>query len=94
MDENQLFTAMFKEDVEGQKLIMVPGADELMSQFEQKFTGLVRSMFEFGLKVNLELETILTAFRSFRKKNYVIMKLKIFGFVFEKPRMRILVVLQ
>jgi hypothetical protein len=42
---------MFKDDIEGQKLILVPGADELMAQFEQKFTGIVRTMFEFGLKV-------------------------------------------
>jgi hypothetical protein len=53
MDQNQLFTTMFKDDIEGQKLILVPGADELMTQFEQKFTGIVRSMFEFGLKVYL-----------------------------------------
>ena len=53
MDGNQLFTTMFKDDVEGQKLIMVPGADELMTQFEQKFTAIIRSMFEFGLKVRL-----------------------------------------
>jgi hypothetical protein len=51
MDENQLFTTMFKDDIEGQKLILVPGADELMAQFEQKFTAIVRTMFEFGLKV-------------------------------------------
>jgi hypothetical protein len=51
MDQNQLFTTMFKDDIEGQKLILVPGADELMTQFEQRFTGFIRSMFEFGLKV-------------------------------------------
>lgn len=53
MDGNQLFTTMFKDDIEGQKLIMVPSADELMTQFEQNFTAIVRSMFEFGLKVCL-----------------------------------------
>lgn len=56
MDENQVFTAMFKDDVEGQKLIMVPGADELMSHFEKEFMTIIRSMFEFGLKVNSSLE--------------------------------------
>ncbi|CAF4367717.1 unnamed protein product, partial [Rotaria sp. Silwood2] len=50
MDQNQLFTAMFKDDVEGQKLILVPGSDELMTQFEQKFNAIIYSMFEFGLK--------------------------------------------
>jgi hypothetical protein len=51
MDQNQLFKAMFKDDTEGQKLILVPGSEELMTQFEQKFTGIIHSMFEFGLKV-------------------------------------------
>jgi hypothetical protein len=53
MDDNQLFTAMFKDDTEGQKLILVPGAEELMAQFEQNFTGFIHSMFQFGLKVCL-----------------------------------------
>jgi hypothetical protein len=82
MDENQLFTTMFKDDVEGQKLILVPGADELMTQFEQRFTAIIHSMFEFGLKVYLSKErksNFLVFF--FRKKNYEIMKLKIFGYV-------------
>ena len=51
MDQKQLFTAMFQEDREGQKLLLVPGADELIEQFEQKFVATVHSMFEFGLKV-------------------------------------------
>ena len=55
MDENQLFKTMFKDDIEGQKLISIPGADELMAQFEQKFNGIVRSMFEFGLKVDFSV---------------------------------------
>ena len=59
MDQNQLFTTMFKDDTEGQKLILVPGADELMTQFEQRFTAIVHSMFEFGLKVDLMGEILL-----------------------------------
>lgn len=55
MNENQLFTTMFKDDVEGQKLILVPGCDELMTQFEQKFVAIVHSMFEFGLKVRVRI---------------------------------------
>ncbi len=53
MDQNQLFTTMFKDDGEGQKLMLVPGADELMTQFEQKFTAIVYTMFQVGLKVNI-----------------------------------------
>ncbi|CAF0776446.1 unnamed protein product [Adineta steineri] len=50
MDQNQLFTAMFKDDSEGQKLLLVPGADELVAQIEEKFVAIVHTMFEFGLK--------------------------------------------
>ncbi|UJR22548.1 hypothetical protein I4U23_025597 [Adineta vaga] len=50
MDHNQLFTTMFKDDFEGQKLLLVPGADELMVQFEEKFVTIVQTMFEIGLK--------------------------------------------
>ena len=53
MDQNQLFTTMFKDDTEGQKLILVPGADELMANFEQRFITIVHQMFEFGLKVEI-----------------------------------------
>ena len=42
---------MFKDDHEGQKLLAVPGADELVQQFEQRFLTIVRAMFEAGLKV-------------------------------------------
>ena len=52
MDDNQLFAAMFKDDAEGQKLLLVPGADELMKQVQEKFVTIVHQMFEFGLKVN------------------------------------------
>ncbi|CAF1152485.1 unnamed protein product [Didymodactylos carnosus] len=50
MDENQLFATMFKEDVEGLKLVKVPGADEILTQFEQKFSTIVRAMFDSGLR--------------------------------------------
>jgi hypothetical protein len=94
MDQNQLFTTMFKDDVEGQKLILVPGADELMANFEQKFTGIVHSMFDFGLKVNVLLIKEKRTEIFYRKKNYVIMKLKIFGYVLMKRKMKIHVELQ
>ena len=51
MDQNQLFKAMFKDDIEGQKLITIPGSDDLVSQLEQKFAAIIQTMFEFGLKV-------------------------------------------
>jgi hypothetical protein len=95
MDQNQLFKAMFKDDTEGQKLILVPGSEELMTQFEQKFTGIIHSMFEFGLKVRGYILSFLVFVCLFsRKKNYEIMKLKIFGYVFMKQKMKIHVELQ
>ncbi|CAF0837101.1 unnamed protein product [Adineta ricciae] len=50
MDQKQLFAAMFKDDTEGQRLLLVPGADELVAQIEEKFVAVVHQMFEFGLK--------------------------------------------
>ena len=42
---------MFKDDHEGQKLLSIPGAAELLQQIEQRFMTLVHTMFESGLKV-------------------------------------------
>ena len=83
MDGNQLFTGMFKDDQEGQKLLLVPGADELMTQFEQKFQAIISSMFEFGLKVRRSCsEGTNTARMSlFRRKKREIMKSKTSGSV-------------
>ena len=90
MDGNQLFTMMFKDDHEGQKLLAVPGADESMQQFEQRFVAIVRTMFDAGLKVDLNDMTQRERERNvFRKKNYVIEKSKIFGYVLKKPKRRI-----
>jgi hypothetical protein len=69
MDQNQLFTTMFKDDTEGQKLILVPSADELMANFEQKFISIVHTMFEFGLKVEILLINKKEEHFNFRKKN-------------------------
>ena len=80
MDENQLFSGMFKDDQEGQKLLLVPGADELMAQFEQKFQSLVQAMFELGLKVSRESSGRgLWTDLSLRRKRREITRSKTFG---------------
>jgi hypothetical protein len=98
MDQNQLFTTMFKDDGEGQKLMLVPGADELMTQFEQKFTAIVYTMFQVGLKVNIffiyKEGNSIYRLVFFRKKKYEIMKLMFFGYVLMKLKMKIHVELQ
>lgn len=100
LDENQLFTAMFKDDHEGQKLLSIPGAAELLQQIEQRFMTLVHTMFESGLKVCSLIcsQYFQLTFRRFsfasRKKNFEIGKLKIFGFVSKKQKKKIRDVLQ
>lgn len=88
MDQNQLFTTMFKDDAEGQKLILVPGADELMTQFEQKFLSIVHTMFEVGLKVEdwcyFGSERRIICLLFLRKKKSEITKSKISGPVLTK----------
>lgn len=51
MDGDQLFTSLFADDHEGNKLMDVPGVKELKEDMKQKFNGIVRAMFEAGLEV-------------------------------------------
>jgi hypothetical protein len=52
MDGSQLFASMFKDDPEGEKLLLAPGAEELKTQSQERFDAVVRTMFDFGLKVS------------------------------------------
>lgn len=91
MDQNQLFTSMFKDDIEGQKLILVPGADELVSQFEQQFTVIVHTMFEFGLKEkearDHEIEDFWTCVNEAKEENT--RKAAVFGDEFKAYRAKL-----
>ncbi len=44
-----LFDAMYAEDAEGQKLNSMPGVDELMMVYKEKFSGICQQVFELGI---------------------------------------------
>ena len=39
---------LFAEDLDGQKLNMTPGADELLTEYHDKFVVVCKEMFDFG----------------------------------------------
>lgn len=49
LDGPQLFEGMYAEDSEGQKLNAMPGVDELILVFKEKFSAICHQIFEFGL---------------------------------------------
>ena len=44
-----LYESMFVDDPEGPKLAALPGVDELLATYKDKFTNICQEMFEFGL---------------------------------------------
>ena len=48
LNGDDLFLSLFSEDVEGQKLNLVPGADELLAEFHDKFVVVCKDMYAFG----------------------------------------------
>lgn len=48
LDSDELFLSLFAEDAEGQKLNMIPGADELLAEFHDKFVVVCKEMYSFG----------------------------------------------
>merc|ERR1711976_1095585 len=49
-----LFEGMYAEDAEGQKLNSMPGVDELLIVYREKFSGICQQMFEYGLQKHEE----------------------------------------
>ena len=45
-----MFKSLFKEDPEGDKLNNIPGADELLTEYHDKFLLVCKAMYEFGKK--------------------------------------------
>ena len=45
-----LFNSLFSDDTEGLKLNYMPGVQELLVQFEEKFNGVCMKIFELGLR--------------------------------------------
>ncbi len=48
LNSDELFMTLFTEDNEGQKLNMTPGADELLTEYHDKFVAVCKEMYEFG----------------------------------------------
>ena len=46
----EFFESLFIDDVEGQKLNLIPGADELIAEFQENFIRVCKEMYEFGIK--------------------------------------------
>lgn len=44
-----LFDSLYQEDTEGQKLNKMPGVDEKLQQFRDKFVEVCKQLFDFGL---------------------------------------------
>ena len=44
-----MFDGMYAEDAEGQKLNAMPGVDELILVFKEKFSAICHQVFELGL---------------------------------------------
>ncbi|KAK3578006.1 hypothetical protein CHS0354_037388 [Potamilus streckersoni] len=52
MDGPSLFDMMYSDDAEGNRLKEMPGVDELILTFKEKFVAICYQMFEFGLQEN------------------------------------------
>ena len=48
MNSDELFLSLFSEDPEGQKLNMVPSADELLADYHEKVVNVCKEIYEFG----------------------------------------------
>lgn len=49
MDGPHLFESMYSEDAEGQKLGEMPGVDEIIVVYREKFTAICQQIFQYGL---------------------------------------------
>lgn len=50
LDGPFLFESLYSEDTEGQKLKQMPGVDEILIVFAEKFNAVTLAIFEFGLQ--------------------------------------------
>lgn len=54
MNGSQLFEELYAEDMEGQKLATMPGVDELMMDYREKFTDICQKIYTYGLETHKE----------------------------------------
>ncbi|RNA42467.1 leucine-rich repeat-containing 48 isoform X1 [Brachionus plicatilis] len=48
LNSDELFLSLFNEDSEGQKLNLIPGADDLLADYHDKFVSVCKEMYEYG----------------------------------------------
>lgn len=48
LDSDELFQSLFAEDADGKKLNLTPGAEELLTEYCEKFVVVCKEMYEFG----------------------------------------------
>ncbi|XP_052781894.1 dynein regulatory complex subunit 3-like [Mya arenaria] len=52
LDGPELFEGMYADDNEGKKMKEMPGVDDLMVTFREKFVGICKQIFDYGLQEN------------------------------------------
>lgn len=62
MDGPSLFESMYSDDAEGQKMKEMPGVDELMMIFRDKFVGICQQIFEYGLQEHAKRDEEMNSF--------------------------------
>jgi hypothetical protein len=62
LNGSDLFDSMYADDAEGKKLNKLPGVDEMLLSFKERFTSICRQIFEYGLQSHAEREQELTMF--------------------------------
>lgn len=62
MDGPSLFESMYSDDSEGQKMKEMPGVDELMMIFRDKFVAICQQIFEYGLQEHAKRDEEINSF--------------------------------
>ncbi|NP_001161581.1 LRRC48-like protein [Saccoglossus kowalevskii] len=86
-----LFDSMFFDDTEGPKLASLPGVEELLITFKEKFTEICQQLFEFGLqehaKRKKEVSEFFECIEDAKKENKDIAAEKIDSFLAYKKKL-------
>ena len=68
-----MFLSLFHEDHEGQKLNLIPSADELLNEFHDKFVIVCKEMYAFGKSQkelrNVEVKEFWQCFNDAKNRN-------------------------
>jgi len=62
LNGSQLYDSMYAEDSDGHKISKLPGVEELLITYKEKFTDVCLKLFEYGLQAHREREEELKMF--------------------------------